>query len=1060
MNFLKRCASVLSVALLLPAALLAQNTGVLKGQVTDQSGAAVPNASVTLTGPNNAVKVGQTDGSGNYTINGLPGGQYTVRVMAPGFTLFEKTGMDLDPGRANTLDVPLAIAVEKQEVTVADTQQIAVDPDKNAGALVLKGEDIDALPDDPDDLQADLLALAGPAAGPNGGQIFVDGFSNGQLPPKDSIREIRINSNPFSAEFDQSGYGRVEIFTKAGTDKTHGMVQLNYGSSIWNARNPYSTNEPYYDTQNLNANLSGSLFKKISLFLDFERRANKNSGAINAQLISPQQVAAGNLTAVPFQESVIEPNTLYRVSPRISWAVTPNFTLDARYNYNNTSSSNNGVGGLNLSTNGLGILPNPDSAFNTQNNNQNVALTGTWIVNPATINESRFQWQHSYSTQTGANPVVNLSVADAFATGSSYPQNYNHNNNLEYQNYTSITHKAHFLKFGARLREALQDNYSTSNFPGTFSWQSLGAYTNFLQGVALGQTLPQLFTAGDFPFQYSQTAQLTGTPLLGVNQFDAGLFIQDDWRILPNLTVSPGLRYEIQNNIGDKTDFAPRIGVAWGVGAGQGRNKTPNTVIRLGYGWFYNRFGIGNTLQADRFNGLNQATYAVNNPAFLTAAALEQIGYSAAMASSLCSGVGAAYCAPTTGGAIQQSYLNLPANIKSAATYHIDPSLRSPVQMQTAVGVDRSLPRNMTLSVNYIDTRGVHQSQTVNINTPLPGTYIPNSTVQPNVIYPLGAAQGVYNLYESGGIFKQNQLILNMRVPFSKFSLQGYYAYGHASADSSNPSNPYNFAQDYGRAAYDIRHRVQIEGTVVLPWKLRLNPNISFQSAPPLNIVEGIDQYGTTNTGNARPGIAPAGYTGTCYDPNAPLGKYNVGGKSESGSQALSSALAANGTACAATQFGNLIINPAPGTKLLPVNFASAHSQFTVNARLSRTWGFGERVTGNNNNQRNQGGQGGQGGQPGFGRGAGGGGGGRGGGGFAGGGGGRGGGGGGGDSSGQKYTLTAGIIARNVFNTVNPAGYVGNILQSRFDTSESLANTGGQNVSANRRMEFNLRFSF
>ena len=136
----------------------------------------------------------------------------------------------------------------------------------------LKGADLDILPDDPDDLQADLLALAGPSAGPNGGQIFVDGFSNGQLPPKDSIREIRINSNPFSSEFDQPGYGRIEILTKPGTDKLHGMVQMNYGDSIWDSRNPYSTNKPYYNTQNLNANISGAISKKASFFVDFARR--------------------------------------------------------------------------------------------------------------------------------------------------------------------------------------------------------------------------------------------------------------------------------------------------------------------------------------------------------------------------------------------------------------------------------------------------------------------------------------------------------------------------------------------------------------------------------------------------------------------------------------------------------------------------------------------------------------------------------------------------------------------------------------------------------------------
>ena len=283
-----------------------------------------------------------------------------MRAFATGFTLFEKTGLDVAAGRPSTLDVPLTIASEKQEVTVADTQQIALDPDKNAGALVLKGEDIDILPDDPCDLQADLLALAGPAAGPNGGQIFVDGFSNGQLPPKDSIREIRINSNPFSAEYDTQGFGRVEIFTKAGTDKTHGMVQMNYGDSIWNARNPFSENKPYYNTQNLNANLSGSLFKKMSVFLDFERRSNKNSQLINGQQVLPNVYAASCVV------NPIQPEH-HRSQYALPGEPANQLRADAQYysrrplHYNSTSSSNNGVGGINLLS----------TASNNQSTNQN-----------------------------------------------------------------------------------------------------------------------------------------------------------------------------------------------------------------------------------------------------------------------------------------------------------------------------------------------------------------------------------------------------------------------------------------------------------------------------------------------------------------------------------------------------------------------------------------------------------------------------------------------------------------------------------------------------------------
>ena len=105
---------------------------------------------------------------------------------------------------------------------VADELQVATDPSSSAGALVLRGKDLDALSDDPTDLAVDLAALAGPAAGPNGGQIYIDGFTGGRLPAKQSIREVRINQNPLAAQFDRPGQGRVAIFTKPGADEWHG----------------------------------------------------------------------------------------------------------------------------------------------------------------------------------------------------------------------------------------------------------------------------------------------------------------------------------------------------------------------------------------------------------------------------------------------------------------------------------------------------------------------------------------------------------------------------------------------------------------------------------------------------------------------------------------------------------------------------------------------------------------------------------------------------------------------------------------------------------------------
>ena len=157
----------------------------------------------------------------------------------------------------------MTIEVETQKVQVSDTAPtVDVNPSSNAGAIVISGKELEALPDDPDELQSDLQALAGPSAGPNGGQMYIDGFTAGQLPPKSSIREIRINQNPFSSEYDKLGYGRIEIFTKPGTDKYHGQFFALGNDSAFNSANPFAGSEPpYYSTQ-YSGNIGGPSGRK------------------------------------------------------------------------------------------------------------------------------------------------------------------------------------------------------------------------------------------------------------------------------------------------------------------------------------------------------------------------------------------------------------------------------------------------------------------------------------------------------------------------------------------------------------------------------------------------------------------------------------------------------------------------------------------------------------------------------------------------------------------------------------------------------------------------------
>src|SRR5580704_1666581 len=176
--------------------------GVLRGQVNDPSGAAIPNASVIMTPAAGSPVVVQTNAQGMYEFKNLSPGKYSLSVAAQGFTLYQNDNV-MVADQPLRLNVAMAIEVETQKVQVSDTAPtIDVNPSANAGAIVISGKELEALPDDPDELQSDLEALAGPSAGPNGGQMYIDGFTAGQLPPKSSIREIRINQNPFSAEYD------------------------------------------------------------------------------------------------------------------------------------------------------------------------------------------------------------------------------------------------------------------------------------------------------------------------------------------------------------------------------------------------------------------------------------------------------------------------------------------------------------------------------------------------------------------------------------------------------------------------------------------------------------------------------------------------------------------------------------------------------------------------------------------------------------------------------------------------------------------------------------------
>jgi hypothetical protein len=732
----------------------------------------------------------------------------------------------VNSGQNIALDIALQIAAEAQQVSVSDEAagQVSVDPSSNTAALVMKNEDLDALPDDPDDLQADLQALAGPAAGPNGAQFFVDGFSGGQLPPKSSIREIRVNSNPFSSEFDRPGFGRIEILTKPGTDNYHGSLFANYGDRIFDTRNPFLAETPGYSTKMLGASVGGPLNKKTSFFIDFNRRAINENTLINAQTLD------ASLNQISYVSAYPTPNRFWVISPRLDYQINATNTLVMRYNHVD-SSTVGGVGNFNLPT---------QTTEGTNTNNQG-QITETMIIGTKAIDETRFQFSDSHNSQNalGETGIPTVNVSNSFTSGGSpFLANYNFNKSYELQNTVTLTQGTHTIKVGGRLRNNWLDSQSTSNFNGSylFSLNTLnGGAPQCLAGISsptsldlyqhteilLSQGVPMsaIVAQGCGPTQFTQNA---GQPLESVSQFDLGLFAQDDWRLRQNLTISLGLRYETQTNIQDHMDWAPRVAVAWAPGAKKGANS--KTVIRAGWGMFYDRFEDTNVLQAERYNGVSQQSYQ------LTASpATPLLFYPSAP--------------PVT---------SLSGALKLQNIYHIDPALEAPYMMQAAFSVERSLPGRTSLSFNYINSRGVHTLRTRDINAPFPGTYTgPNTGV-----LPFPGIGPVYQ-YETTGVFNQNQAMVNVSTRFNpRFTLQGYYAYGNAKGNANGmPMDQYNTALDYGRTNFDIRHRAFISGNLMLRWGINVSPFVTMSSGPPFNITTG-NQYNGDGIFNARPSFA------------------------------------------------------------------------------------------------------------------------------------------------------------------------------------------------------------
>lgn len=779
-----------------------QATIELRGTVVDETNAYIQAAPVTLDDGKGNKYTAQSDDRGRYHFLVKPG-VYTLTVEVEGFAGFTEQ-IDLTQKRKDAFDIKLKVALSEQVEVKDDSAGISTEPDKNLSAITLTEKDLEALPDDPDELLQTLKEMAG-AGGGDDAAIYVGGFrERGQIPPKDAILRISINQNPFSAEFSEPGFSRVEIITKPGADTYHGGFNFRFNDSALNAREAFAPSKPSVQIRNFFGYLSGPIIhNRWGFFLDANQSQDDRSEVINATVLNPT-----TLLPEPFVQSLAVPVRSTNFSIRSDYLLSSKHTIGVQYRYNKNEADNQGIGTFDL----------PERAFSRTSREDTLRFSLTTILNERSVNEARVQLsRRTFNTQAISDaPAIN--VLETFNSGGNQGSLFtdNSNGNLDFTNNVTYTLKSHTLKAGFRAEALRFENINRSNFGGTFTFgNETGSPLELYQSVLAG-------VPGAHPSQFSINR---GDPFIGFSQWQFGSFIQDDWKVSPQLTLSLGLRHEFQTHLQDKNNFAPRLGIAWA------DKKRVNTV-RVGTGIFYAGLDNGITSDTIRLDGFHQQQFVITDPDF---------------------------------------FLNIP----DVLTGIVQPTIRikaddlkDPYNFISTVSFDRQLPWKIVGSVGYTWQRGVHLLRTRNINAPLPG----QGTIE-NPVLPF-PGEGPILEFESSGQSKRHELRFNVRTAFSqKFTLFGFYTLSSTRNDTdsayTSPADPYDLVTEFGRASSDSRHRVTVGGNVTLPWNFRLGSFINAYSGRPFNILTGRDNN-NDDSFTDRPAFASPG------DPGAVVTAFGV----------------------------------------------------------------------------------------------------------------------------------------------------------------------------------------